>query len=63
MTEDEQVTRDVISALLNLGYRQNEAEKAVRTARIKQDGSLDVGGPPERRLTSTGALSAVGIVV
>ena len=40
VTEDEQVTRDVISALLNLGYRQNEAEKAVRTARLKQDGSL-----------------------
>src|SRR6266508_4391030 len=40
VTEDEQVTRDVISALLNLGYRQNEAEKAVRTARAKQDGSL-----------------------
>ena len=40
VTEDEQVMRDVISALLNLGYRQNEAEKAVRTARVKQDGSL-----------------------
>jgi holliday junction DNA helicase RuvA len=40
VTEDEQVMRDVISALLNLGYRQNEAEKAVRTARVKQDGNL-----------------------
>ncbi len=40
VSEDEQVMRDVISALLNLGYRQNEAEKAVRTARVKQDGSL-----------------------
>jgi Holliday junction DNA helicase RuvA len=39
-TEDEQVTRDVVSALLNLGYRQNEAEKAVRTARAKQNGHL-----------------------
>jgi len=39
-TADEQVTRDVISALLNLGYRQNEAEKAVRAARAKQNGSL-----------------------
>ena len=40
VTEDEQVTRDVISALLNLGYRQSEAEKAVRAARVKQDGNL-----------------------
>lgn len=39
-TADEQVMRDVISALLNLGYRQNEAEKAVRAARTKQNGSL-----------------------
>ena len=39
-TADEQVMRDVISALLNLGYRQNEAEKAVRAARAKQNGSL-----------------------
>jgi Holliday junction DNA helicase RuvA len=28
--EDEQVSRDVISALLNLGYRRQEAEKAVK---------------------------------
>jgi Holliday junction DNA helicase RuvA len=40
VTADEQVMRDVISALLNLGYRQQEAEKAVRAARAKQDGSL-----------------------
>jgi Holliday junction DNA helicase RuvA len=40
VSEDEQVLRDVISALLNLGYRQNEAEKAVRAARAKQDGGL-----------------------
>ena len=39
-TADEQVMRDVISALLNLGYRQQEAEKAVRAARARQDGSL-----------------------
>jgi Holliday junction DNA helicase RuvA len=39
-TADEQVMRDVISALLNLGYRQQEAERAVRTARAKQNGSL-----------------------
>ncbi|MGE3535933.1 MAG: Holliday junction branch migration protein RuvA [Candidatus Tectimicrobiota bacterium] len=40
VTDDEQVTRDVLSALLNLGYRQNEAEKAVRAARGQQDGTL-----------------------
>jgi len=40
VTADEQVMRDVISALLNLGYRQQEAERAVRAARAKQDGSL-----------------------
>jgi Holliday junction DNA helicase RuvA len=40
LTADEQVTRDVISALLNLGYRQQEAERAVRTVRAKQNGSL-----------------------
>jgi len=40
VTADEQVLRDVISALLNLGYRQQEAERAVRTARAQLDGSL-----------------------
>ena len=40
VTADDQVLRDVISALLNLGYRQQEAEKAVRAARTKQNGSL-----------------------
>jgi Holliday junction DNA helicase RuvA len=40
VSADEQVMRDVISALLNLGYRQQEAEKAVRAARAKQDDSL-----------------------
>ena len=40
VTADEQVMRDVISALLNLGYRQQEAERAVRAARAKQNGSL-----------------------
>ena len=63
VTADEQVMRDVISALLNLGYRQQRRKRAVRTARTKQDRQSDVGGAPERRLTSTGALSAVGIVV
>lgn len=37
---EEQVLRDVISALLNLGYRQNEAEKAVRAARAAQEGRV-----------------------
>jgi Holliday junction DNA helicase RuvA len=40
VSADEQVMRDVISALLNLGYRQQEAEKAVRAARAKQDDRL-----------------------
>jgi Holliday junction DNA helicase RuvA len=40
MPADEQVMRDVISALLNLGYRQQEAERAVRATRAKQDGDL-----------------------
>ena len=40
VTEDEHIARDVLSALLNLGYRQTEADKAVRTARAKQEGSL-----------------------
>jgi Holliday junction DNA helicase RuvA len=40
VTADEQVMRDVISALLNLGYRQQEAERAVRTARAKHDDNL-----------------------
>jgi len=40
VSADEQVMRDVISALLNLGYRQQEAEKAVRAARAKQNDSL-----------------------
>ena len=38
VTADEQVIRDVVSALLNLGYRQNEAEKAVRATRAQQEG-------------------------
>jgi len=32
----------VVSALLNLGYRHNEAEKAVRAARANQEGRLTV---------------------
>lgn len=37
--EDEQVVRDVISALLNLGYKRNEAEKAVQEVRSTQSGT------------------------
>jgi Holliday junction DNA helicase RuvA len=40
VTADDQVMRDVISALLNLGYRQQEADRAARAARATQDGSL-----------------------
>jgi len=39
-TKDEQVMRDVVSALLTLGYRHPEAEQAVRAARVNQEGSL-----------------------
>ena len=36
---------DVVSALLNLGYRQNEAEKAVSQARRSADGAnIDLAG-------------------
>jgi Holliday junction DNA helicase RuvA len=38
--EDEQVMRDVVSALLNFGYRHSEAEKAVRAVRANHEGSL-----------------------
>ena len=38
--EDEQVIRDVVSALLNFGYRHTEAEKAVRAVRANQEGRL-----------------------
>ena len=40
VTADEQVTRDVVLALLNFGYRHTEAEKAVRAVRANQEGSL-----------------------
>jgi Holliday junction DNA helicase RuvA len=42
VTEDEQVLRDVVSALLNLGYRHPEAEQAVRAVRANQEGRLTV---------------------
>ena len=35
---DDQLVGDVISALLNLGYKRAEAEKAVQAVRAKQDG-------------------------
>jgi Holliday junction DNA helicase RuvA len=35
---DEQLVGDVISALLNLGYKRAEAEKAVQVIRAQQDG-------------------------
>lgn len=35
---DEQVVGDVVSALLNLGYKRNEAQRAVQAARREQDG-------------------------
>ena len=35
---DEQVAGDVVSALLNLGYKRNEAQRAVQAARREQDG-------------------------
>lgn len=36
---DDQLVGDVISALLNLGYKRTEAEKAVQAVRAKQDGA------------------------
>ena len=35
---DEQVVGDVVSALLNLGYKRNEAQRAVQAARRERDG-------------------------
>ena len=34
---DEQVVSDVVSALLNLGYKRNEAQRAVQAARRERD--------------------------
>ena len=34
---DEQVVGDVVSALLNLGYKRNEAQRAVQAARRERD--------------------------
>ena len=35
---DEQVVGDVVSALLNLGYKRNEAQRAVQAARRERNG-------------------------
>jgi holliday junction DNA helicase RuvA len=40
LTADDQLLGDVVSALLNLGYKQGEAEKAVQTVRRKGDGAV-----------------------
>jgi Holliday junction DNA helicase RuvA len=37
-TADEQLVEDVVSALLNLGYKRGEAEKAIQAVRAAQDG-------------------------
>src|SRR5262252_5774268 len=42
VTAEEQVMRDVVTALLNFGYRPTEADKAVRAVRATQEGSLTV---------------------
>jgi Holliday junction DNA helicase RuvA len=41
---DEQVANDVLSALLNLGYKRAEADKALRVARTAQQGTLTLEG-------------------
>jgi holliday junction DNA helicase RuvA len=40
LTADDQLLGDVVSALLNLGYKRGEAEKAVQAVRSKQDGAI-----------------------
>jgi Holliday junction DNA helicase RuvA len=39
-TADDQLLGDVVSALLNLGYKRVEAEKAVQAVRHKRDGII-----------------------
>jgi holliday junction DNA helicase RuvA len=39
-TADDQLLGDVVSALLNLGYKRVEAEKAVQAVRSKRDGTM-----------------------
>ena len=38
MPSDEKVVGDVVSALLNLGYKRNEAQRAVQAARRERNG-------------------------
>ena len=38
VSADDRLLGDVISALLNLGYKRGEAEKAVQAVRLQQDG-------------------------
>jgi Holliday junction DNA helicase RuvA len=38
VSADDRLVGDVISALLNLGYKRGEAEKAVQAVRVQQDG-------------------------
>ena len=40
LTADDQLLGDVVSALLNLGYKRGEAEKAVQAVRSKRDGTI-----------------------
>jgi Holliday junction DNA helicase RuvA len=42
LPKDDQLVSDVLSALLNLGYKRGEAEKALRTVRARQDGDVVV---------------------
>ena len=39
---DEQVLGDVVSALLNLGYKRNEAQRAVQAARRERNGRAEL---------------------
>ena len=38
VSDEDQLVGDVVSALLNLGYKRGEAEKAVRAVRAQHDG-------------------------
>ena len=39
---DDQLFGDVVSALLNLGYKRGEAEKAVRAVKNQHDGEAEL---------------------
>ncbi|HEY2989991.1 MAG TPA: Holliday junction branch migration protein RuvA [Candidatus Binatia bacterium] len=52
MGDGSQLTRDAVSALVNLGYRRTEAEKSVRDITQKEDGTLaDILKEALRRLS------------